>query len=158
MAIDSPQVEIAARLREAFEHRKRTEGLTQGKVADLVKVRNNTITEILNGSRDPHTTNIVGIMEVLRVYPNWVILGLVPKYYEDSATALPPVQAPVVLDVERWLSEYKGALSDEDKAWMRAFPWQDPHVRKPDHVYVMALSVRHSQQQQPAPADSSWRK
>ena len=147
MAIDSSQSEIAARLREAFEYRKRTEGLTQSKVAETVSVRNNTITEILNGSRDPHTTNIVGIMEVLRVYPNWVILGLAPKYYEDSATALPPVAAPVVLDIERWLSEYKGELTPEDKAWMRAFPWQEPHVRKPDHVYLMALTLHHSQQQ-----------
>lgn len=146
MTIDSSQSEIAARLREAFEYRKSTEGLTQTKVAETVNVRNNTITEILKGTQDPHTTNIVGIMEVLRTYPNWIILGLLPKYYEDSATALPPVVAPVVLDIERWLGEYKGTLSDQDRAWMRAFPWQDPHVRKPDHVYLMALSLHHSQQ------------
>jgi hypothetical protein len=105
---------VAARLAEAFEFRERTEGMTKGKLADMVGMRPNSITDMLAGTRDPGHQNISKVMLALRVWPNYVSLGILPKYFEDSAGALQPVslersQRP---EVGRGLSDGTGYAQD----------------------------------------------
>jgi hypothetical protein len=152
---------VAARLAEAFEFRERTEGMTKGKLADMVGMRPNSITDMLAGTRDPGHQNISKVMLALRVWPNYVSLGILPKYFEDSAGALQPVSLPTgtQLDVDRWLVEHP-ELSSDDRAFLRAYPWRDPSARKSDAAYLMVLATHktHSRLAKPDGKSDGHRK
>lgn len=132
---------IAARLSEALDHRAQTDGMNRTKLAELVGMRKTSITDILNGGRSPSGDSLTRIMQVLRVWPNYAILGVPPKYHEDASEPHPEASPPVVPGIERWLAQYRGDLTDAERAWLRAFPWKSPDVLEPDHVYLMALAI-----------------
>jgi transcriptional regulator with XRE-family HTH domain len=138
-------------------------GLNQSELARRIGTRIGTVSGIMLGKQIPETETLYAICQELRAYPSWLLLGLGPKYYEDSATELAPVtmpqadrlaaQAPVraLLGVEQWLAEHP-ELSGDECAWMRVFPWPSPHLRQSDLVYLTAISIyRQARSVQPPP-------
>jgi transcriptional regulator with XRE-family HTH domain len=100
-----------------------------------------SVGQILAGIQQPGADTLSALCRELRVHPNWIMLGVEPRYLEDSSTDLPPVNtgAPV-LGIDQWLAEQRDMTPDE-RAWMRAVPWVSPHVKQPNLVYQLVLSA-----------------
>lgn len=118
--------------------------MTRGELAELAGVRKNTVGDILSGATiSPGVDTVMRLCTALRVYPNYIILGILPRFFEDSAD-FTPIQPPapnVTLGVDQWLAEEPGKLTNEERAYMRALPWQDPKIRQPDSIYLLALAT-----------------
>lgn len=140
VARDDIPSDMAGRFTQALEHR----GITRAELAELAGVRKNTVGDILSGSvTAPGVDTVMRLCTALRVYPNYIILGILPRFFEDSVE-LQPVRTPkpnVTLGVDQWLEEEPGKLTTEERAYMRALPWEDPQVRQPDSVYLLALAA-----------------
>lgn len=111
--------------------------MTQRELARIVGIGDTPMGRILNGEAAPRPETLIAVCQALRVYPSWVLLGLLPAYFEDSAEPAPPPPR----GIDRWLDESAEgrAATDDEKAWMRTVPWPAPHVRHPDMVYAMIL-------------------
>jgi transcriptional regulator with XRE-family HTH domain len=137
LCVTTPAGDVPSRLREALNHRK----MTQRALAEAVSMRETSVSQILSGEQAPKAETIAAICQHLRVHPSWIMLGIEPRYFEDSASNLSPVQpAQALLGVDHWLNEMRDTTPDE-RAWMRAVPWPTPHLRQPDSVYLMALAA-----------------
>ena len=133
--------DMAGRFRLALSRR----GWSQTELADLAGVRKNTVGEILSGKvDDPHVDTVNRLCLALRANPNFIQLGILPMFFEDSATGLEPVAsepaAPNTLGVDQWLAGEKGRMTDEERAYMRSLDWERPMVRQPDSVYLLRLA------------------
>ena len=137
-SLDDIPADLAGRLWQAMRKR----GLTQTELAEQAKVRNNTLGDILSGkTAAPGVDTIAKLCLALRANPNYVILGLLPRFFEESSTELQPVAVPENqrLGVDQWISEMR--LSTEERAYMRALRWDDPRARQSDMVYLLALAA-----------------
>jgi len=133
--------EIPDRIREALKHR----GINQSELARRINVRAGTISTLLSGESAPSVETLTAVCQALKVYPSYIMLGLEPKYFDDSSTALAPVEPPPPQQrpahgIDQWLSEHP-EIEEDERAWLRAIPWPVAHVRQPDLVYLTVLSV-----------------
>lgn len=133
--------DMAGRFRLALTRR----GWSHTELAALAGVRKNTVGDILSGKvDDPHVETVNRLCLALRVNPNFVMLGVLPMFFEDSASNLEPVAdepiAPNTLGVDQWLSTEKGKLTDDERAYMRSLDWERPMARQPDAVYLLKLA------------------
>lgn len=107
----------------------------------------------------PSVETLYAICKELDVLPSYLMLGIGPKSQKDSSQTLEPVPLPDELrrtsythGVDQWLSEHP-ELSEDDKAWMRAVPWPQAHVRQPDLVYLTVLTAYKQAQGVRAPKE-----
>jgi transcriptional regulator with XRE-family HTH domain len=117
--------------------------MTQRALASAIGMRETTVSQILNGDQAPQAETLAVMCKHLRVHPSWIMLGLEPRYFEDSAHGLAPVQVPqpALLGVDQWLADMGVDVTSDERAWMRAVPWPTPHVRQSDTAYLMALAA-----------------
>lgn len=142
--------DMAGRFRLALARR----GWSQTELSSLAGVRKNTVGDILSGKvDDPHVETVNRLCLALRVNPNFVLLGVLPMFFEDSASNLEPVPdepaAPNTLGVDQWLASEKGKLTDDERAYLRSLDWERPMVRQPDAVYLLRLAEYRARKASP---------
>lgn len=146
--------DIPSRLSEALEYRK----LNKGELASQIGMRPGSVGAILAGAQQPSAETLTLICQKLRVHPSYIMLGLEPKYLEDSATGLAPVDAPLPpprTGIDQWLLANAASVTDDERAWMRAVPWPQPHLRQTDLVYWTVLSAYREARTAQPPRDIS---
>lgn len=144
-ANEIPFDEIRARLKEALEHRK----INRSELARRSKIRAGTITALLNGPGEPSLGTLYVVCMMLKVYPSYILLGLGPKYMDETPAEVDG--QPQAHGVDQWLAQHP-ELDEDERAWLRAVPWPVAHVKQPDLIYIAVLSAyRESRAAKPAP-------
>lgn len=140
--------DIAGRLRQAMKHR----GFDNTRLAKETGMRRNSIGDILGGGA-PGADSIIRICLALRTHSDYVLMGIGPRWFEDSAVDLQPVspKPALVMGVDQWLASEKAALSNEERAYMQNRTWPEPTKMQPASVYLSALA-QYRKQRAAAPA------
>lgn len=141
-----PFEEIRARLNEALEHRK----IKKSHLAARAKIRAGTITQLMNGPGEPSLGTLYVVCMILQVFPSYILLGIGPKWMDESLPEESLSSAPQAHGIDQWLAAHP-ELTEDERAWMRAVPWPVAHVKQPDLVYINVLSAyRESRTAKPA--------
>lgn len=140
--------EEAARLREVVAARD----LNPTELARRSGLDRKTITDMLEGKREPRASSFRAVCAAIGANPHYVQWAMEPRFAPvgevvqfapekpPSVSNLQPVQLP---GIERWLAENtdKHRITPDEREWMRTVQWPNGHIRMPDMFYTMMLNL-----------------